>query len=166
MKNHSSLGTVKLCLLGTAFLCTVAAAFMPYSVEIWLCVAAVSLAGYVACLLHCLNGAVCLLNSLKERKCWLEAALCGCVCLSVLLTIILLIGHKLALYTAIEALNLLVIAAASLRALIGKRKPGSVVRADRRLPALCLFRRVFPCRIRPHRDGDRGGMGVILRQGP
>lgn len=120
------LGMIKRCLLAVALLCTVVAAFMPYAVEIWLDVAAVCLVGYVVCLLY----------GLKKKVRWFDVVVSGCACLSAILTITLMTERRLALYTAIEALNLAVVAAASIQALIEKRGSRAALCV---LTAICLL---------------------------
>ena len=123
---QNPLGMIKRCLLAVALLCTVVAAFMPYAVEIWLCVAAVSLVGYVVCLLY----------GLKKKVRWFDVVVSGCACLSAILTITLMIERRLGLYFAIEALNLAVVAAASIQALIEKRGNRAALCV---LTAICLL---------------------------
>ncbi len=85
-------------LLAAALICTVAASFLPYSVELPLGIAALLLADHAVCIRD------------ENRPGWvLIAVMVGCA-LSAGLTIVLLIGHVLGVVAVIEALNLLVIA--------------------------------------------------------
>ena len=101
MKSISFSRTWKIVLLAASLLFAVLASFQPYSIELHLCLSTAFLAGAV----------VLETQSKKERRGWLLTLIWTSVGLSVLLTLIMLLGHKLRLYVWIEALNLLNIAA-------------------------------------------------------
>ncbi len=100
MKNTSFPRAWVLVLLAASLLCTILASFLPYSIELFLSLATLLLAGAAAFVI---------LPWQKQRG-WFPLGVCTAVGLSVLLTLILLLGHKLKLYVWIESLNLLVIA--------------------------------------------------------
>ncbi|MCR5072698.1 MAG: alpha/beta hydrolase [Clostridiales bacterium] len=98
-------------LLALALVFTVLSSFLPYSSELMLGLAAVCLFGYVVpVLLHRESGPG-----------WFRIAVTAGVCLSVVLTLILAIGHALGLVTVIEAMNLIIIAFSGIYMLIGRR---------------------------------------------
>lgn len=101
MKTTWLLRAWSLVLLAASLVSTIMASFQPYSIELLLCLSTVFFAGAV----------VLETQSKKERRGWLPALIWTAVGLSVLLTLIMLLGHKLRLYVWIEALNLLNIAA-------------------------------------------------------
>ena len=79
-----------------ALLCSAAASFLPYSVELPLGVAALLLADHAVCIRD------------ENRPGWVSIAVMAGSALSAGLTIVLLIGHVLGVAAVIEALNLLV----------------------------------------------------------
>ncbi len=101
MKNTMFPRAWSLVLLAVSLICTIMASFLPYAIELPLCLATLCLSGAAA--LHIL--------SRQEGRGWLSYAVFGAVGLSLLLTLILLLGHKLRLYVWIDVLNLLISAA-------------------------------------------------------
>ncbi len=101
MKNASPLRIWKPVLLTFSLICTVLASFLPYKIEYLLCLAALFLA------------AVASLEILprQERRGWFPLAVSIAAGLSLILTLVLLLGHRFRLYAWIEALNLLAIGA-------------------------------------------------------
>ncbi len=112
MKQASSGIGLTFVLLAVSLVGAVAAAFLPWSVELLLCLSSVCLAGAAA------------LDTLgkKARRGPLSMAVCGAAGLSLALTLVMLLGHKLGLYVWIEALNLLTIAALLMAALREKKR--------------------------------------------
>lgn len=102
-----------------ALICTILASFLPYAIEILLCFAAAFLVGAV------------LLEFARGRKHWdwFAVTACAVTCVSVILTLVLLAGHKLRLYVLIEALNLLTIGVLLIAELLGRprKKAGPLV---------------------------------------
>ena len=89
-----------LVLSAASLACTILASFQPYMIELHLCLSTAFLAG-----------ATVVETRQKNKRCgWLPVLVCAAVGLSLLLTLILLLGHKLRLYVWIEAVNLLAIA--------------------------------------------------------
>lgn len=98
------------CLLGIALGSTVAAVFAPYAVEILLGLAVLSLAGFALCY-----------NSATDGKLvWSDYVASLAIALSFLLTLLMIVGGYLQLYTVIEGLNLLVILGISIALLYRK----------------------------------------------
>ena len=83
-----------------ALVFTVLSSFLPYSSELMLGMAAVCLCVY----------AVPVLLRRESFPGWFRIAVPAAVCLTVILTLILAIGHVLGLVTVIEAINLIIIA--------------------------------------------------------
>ena len=97
--------------LALALIFTVLSSFLTYSSELMLGMAAVCLCVYAVPVL------------LRRESCpgWFRIAVSAAVCLSVILTLILVIGHVLSLVTVIEAVNLIIIAFFSICMLTDKR---------------------------------------------
>lgn len=106
-----------LVLLAASLTFTILASFQPYSIELHLCLSTAFLAG--AAVIETLRK--------NERRGWLPIVIRAVVGLSVLLALILLLGHKLRLYTWIDALNLLTIATLLFARLREKAKKQAVV---------------------------------------
>ncbi len=87
------------CLLGIALAGTIAAVFAPYAVEILLGLAALCLAGFALCYNTATGG----------KLIWSDYIASLAIALSFLLTLLLIVGGYLQLYTVIEGINLLVI---------------------------------------------------------
>ncbi len=98
-------------LLALALVFTVLSSFLPYSSELMLGMAAVCLCVY----------AVPVLLRRESFPGWFRIAVPAAVCLTVILTLILAIGHVLGLVTVIEAMNLIIIAISGIFMLIGRR---------------------------------------------
>ncbi len=130
MKNATFPRMWTLVLVAVSLLCTILASFLPYSIELFLCLATLCLAGAAALEIF----------PWKKRRGWFPLAVCISVGLSLLLTLILLIGHKLRLYVWIDALNLLTIAALLLARLCEKEKKRAAVWA---LLSLCAAFTLF-----------------------
>lgn len=101
MKSIPFSRTWKIVLLAASLLFAILASFLPYSIELLLCLSTAFLAGAV----------MLEMRRKQERRSWLLTLIWTAVGLSVLLTLIMLLSHKLRLYVWIEALNLLNIAA-------------------------------------------------------
>ena len=112
MKSIPFSRTWKIVLLAASLIFAILASFLPYSIELLLCLSTAFLAGAV----------VLETQSKKERRGWLPTIIWTAVGLSVLLTLIMLLGHKLRLYVWIEALNLVSIAALLAAELLKKKK--------------------------------------------
>ncbi|MCR5089387.1 MAG: alpha/beta hydrolase fold domain-containing protein [Oscillospiraceae bacterium] len=97
MKTTWLLRAWTLVLLAASLVCTIMASFQPYSIELHLCLSTAFLAGAV----------MLETQRRKQRRGWLPTLIRTAVGLSALLTLIMLLGHKLQLYVWIEALNLL-----------------------------------------------------------
>ena len=97
-------------LLGAALAGTIAAVFAPYAVEILLGMAAVCLAGFALCYAKATGGLLV----------WSDYIASLAIALSFLLTLLLIAGGYLQLYTVIEGLNLLVILGISIALLYRK----------------------------------------------
>ncbi len=97
-------------LLGVALAGTIAAVFAPYAVEILLGTAAVCLAGFALCYTKATGGLLV----------WSDYIASLAIALSFLLTLLLIAGGYLQLYTVIEGLNLLVILGISIALLYRK----------------------------------------------
>ena len=98
------------CLLGAALVGTIAAAFAPYAVEILLGLAALCLAGFALCYNTAADG----------KLIWSDYIASLAIALSFLLTLLLIVGGYLQLYTVIEGINLLVILGISIALLYRK----------------------------------------------
>ena len=99
MKSISFSRTWKIVLLAASLIFAILASFLPYSIELLLCLSTAFLAGAV----------MLEMQRKQERRSWLPTIIWTAVGLSVLLALIMLLGHKLKLYVWIEALNLLTI---------------------------------------------------------
>ncbi len=116
MKNKWLSRAWTLVLLAAALTFTILASFQPFSIELHLCLSIVFLLG----------AAVFETRRKKEGRGWLPILVCAAVGLSVILTLIMLLGHKLRLYVWIEALNLLAIAVLLIEALREKAEKKTV----------------------------------------
>ncbi len=110
MKSERAFHLAGLITLALALVFTVFSSFLPYSAELMLGLAVICLCGYSALLLR---------RKIAPR--WFGIAVPAAVCLSVILTLILAIGHVLGLIVVIEALNLIIIGVSGICALIEKR---------------------------------------------
>lgn len=112
MKSISFSRTWKIVLLAASLIFAILASFLPYSIELLLCLSTAFLAGAV------------MLETQRKQECrgWLPLAVCAATGISLILTLILLLGHKLRLYVWIEALNLVSIAALLAAELLKKKK--------------------------------------------
>ena len=97
-------------LLGMALAGTIAAVFAPYAVEVLLGLAAVCLAGFALCYTRATDG----------KLIWSDYIASLAIALSFLLTLLLIMGGYLQLYTVIMGLNLLVILGISIALLYRK----------------------------------------------
>ena len=86
-------------LLAAALICTVVAAFLPYSLEPLLGIAAACIAVHTVYLAY----------EKFINPFWLSIAAMAVSAVSVVLTLVLILGHQLGLFTLIQALNLIVI---------------------------------------------------------
>lgn len=98
------------CLLGIALVGTIAAVFAPYGVESLLCAAVLCLAGF----------ALCYTNAAEGKLIWSDYIASLAIALSFLLTLLLIVGGYLQLYTVIVGLNILVILGISIALLYRK----------------------------------------------
>ncbi len=119
-----------LVLLAAALTFTILASFQPYSIEFHLCLSTAFLAGAV--MIETRRG--------SGRRGWLPALVWSVVGLSILLTLIMLLGHKLRLYVWIEALNLLAI---GVLLIVGLREKAEKQAASRILLVLCAVFMIF-----------------------
>ncbi len=103
--------------LAASLIFTILASFLPYSIVLHLVLATLCLAAAAALVVF----------PWQKRHSWFPVAVCAAVGLSLLLTLILLIGHKLRLYVWIDALNLLTIAALLIARLREKAKKRATV---------------------------------------
>lgn len=130
MKNLARKPKLPLALLTFSLVCTLAAVFLPFSAELLLGLAGAGLAGYAA------------VNFVQREELprWFSTAVPVASGLSILLTLVLILFHKLRLVPLIAALDLFVIAALSVIALV--RKNGQRV-ALIVLAAICAVSFVF-----------------------
>ncbi len=105
------------CLLGSALVSTIAAVFAPYAVQILLGVAVLCLAGFALCYAKAMGG----------RLVWSDYIASLSIALSFLLTLLLIVGGYLQLYTVIEGINLLVILGISIALLYRKNANRAVL---------------------------------------
>ena len=119
-----------LVLLAASLACSILASFQPYSMALHLCLSTAFLAG----------AAVIETRRNNIRRGWLSLAVFAAVGLSVLLTLILLLDHKLKLYVWIEALNLLAIA---VLLILGLREKAERQAASQILLVLCAVFMIF-----------------------
>lgn len=99
MNSDKAFWMIRLAVLALALVFTALSSFLPYSAELMLFLAAACLAGY----------ATLLLLRRESAPRWFRTAIPSTACLSVILTLILTIGHVLGLAAVIEALNLIII---------------------------------------------------------
>ena len=98
------------CLLAVSLVCSVIAVFMPYAVEWMLGLAILGLATFGLCYYKATDG----------KLVWTDQAALLVICLSAILTLLLIFGGYLQLYPVIEGLNLLLILGISLALLLRK----------------------------------------------
>ncbi len=98
------------CLLAVSLVCSVIAVFMPYVVEWMLGLSILGLASFAFCYYKAVNG----------KLVWTDQAALLVICLSAILTLLLIVGGYLQLYPVIEGLNLLLILGISLALLLRK----------------------------------------------
>ena len=137
------------CLLGIALVGTIAAVFAPYAVEILLGLAALCLAGFALCYTSATDG----------KLIWSDYVASLAIALSFLLTLLLIVGGYLQLYTVIEGLNLLVILGISLALLLRKNANRAALYV---MIALCLA--VFGFGAYSHIKYERTIMATIAEQ--
>ena len=97
-------------LLALSLVCSLIAVFMPYAVEWMLGLSILGLASYAFCYYKAVNG----------RLVWTDQAALLAICLSVIMTLLLILGGYLQLYPVIEGLNLLLSLGISLALLLRK----------------------------------------------
>ena len=97
-------------LLALSLVCSLIAVFMPYAVERMLGLSILGLASFAFCYYKAVNG----------RLVWTDQAALLAICLSVIMTLLLIFGGYLQLYPVIEGLNLLLILGISLALLLRK----------------------------------------------
>ena len=97
-------------LLALSLVCSLIAVFMPYAVEWMLGLSILGLASFAFCYYKAVNG----------RLVWTDQAALLVICLSAILTLLLIFGGYLQLYPVIEGLNLLLILGISLALLLRK----------------------------------------------
>ena len=98
------------CLLAVSLVCSVIAVFMPYVVEWMLGLSILGLASFAFCYYKAVNG----------KLVWTDQAALLVICLSAILTLLLIFDGYLQLYPVIEGLNLLLILGISLALLLRK----------------------------------------------
>ena len=98
------------CLLVLSLVCSVIAVFAPYAVEWMLGLSVMGLATFAFCYYKAVNG----------KLVWTDQAALLAICLSAILTLLLIFGGYLQLYPVIEGLNLLLILGISLALLLRK----------------------------------------------
>ena len=97
-------------LLALSLICSVIAVFMPYAVEWMLGLSLLGLASFAFCYYKAING----------KLVWTDQAALLAICLSVIMTLLMIFGGYLQLYPVIEGLNLLLILGISLALLLRK----------------------------------------------
>ncbi len=97
-------------LLALSLVCSLIAVFMPYAVEWMLGLSILGLASFAICYYKAVNG----------RLVWTDQAALLAICLSVIMTLLLILGGYLQLYPVIEGLNLLLSLGISLALLLRK----------------------------------------------
>ena len=97
-------------LLALSLVCSVIAVFTPYAEEWMLGLSTLGLASFAFCYYKAVNG----------RLVWTDQAALLVICLSAILTLLLIFGGYLQLYPVIEGLNLLLILGISLALLLRK----------------------------------------------
>ena len=98
------------CLLVLSLVCSVIAVFAPYAVEWMLGLSVMGLATFAFCYYKAVNG----------KLVWTDQAALLAICLSAILTLLLIFGGYLQLYPVIEGLNLMLILGISLALLLRK----------------------------------------------
>ena len=98
------------CLLVLSLVCSVIAVFAPYAAEWMLGLSIMGLASFAFCYYKAVNG----------KLVWTDQAALLAICLSAILTLLLIFGGYLQLYPVIEGLNLLLILGISLALLLRK----------------------------------------------
>ncbi|MBE5774379.1 MAG: alpha/beta hydrolase [Clostridiales bacterium] len=130
MKSEIRFKKTAVLLLAAALVCTVLAAFLPYALEPLLGIAAACIAIHTVYL-----GYEKFINPF-----WLTLAAMAVSAVSVVLTLVLILGHQLGLYTLIQALNLIVI---GLSAFILLHKKWAYRAAICAIAAICLVFAAF-----------------------
>ena len=97
-------------LLALSLVCSLIAIFMPYAVEWMLGLSVLGLSSFAFCYYKAVNG----------KLVWTDQAALLAICLSVIMTLLLIFGGYLQLYPVIEGLNLLLILGISLALLLRK----------------------------------------------
>ena len=98
------------CLLAVSLVCSVIAVFTPYAVEWMLGLSTLGLASFAFCYYKAVNG----------KLVWTDQVALLAICLSAILTLLLICGGYLQLYPVIEGLNLLLILGISLALFLRK----------------------------------------------